>query len=252
MEKIMEIFDSYITSSKIIYRGLHDAVTPENSIAAINKAIEKGYALELDLRMLTDGTIVVFHDERLGRMTKTDGFLSNCSYDDIKNLTLLKSKEHIPTLAEVIKVIDGRVPVIFDIRNIDMIGVEKNVWKILKPYKGEYAIQSVNPYTLEWFKCNAPAVKRGQLASFFKGEKGKELSWINRFKLKRLMLCNRISEPNFISYDADNLPNRFVKKFSHLPILAWKVSNAETLDRVKSCSTNIVYDGIDPETINII
>ena len=247
----MEILDSYITSSKIIYRGLHDNVTPENSIAAIQKAIDKGYALELDLRMLTDGTIVVFHDERLGRMTKTDGFLSNCSYDDIKGLTLLKSDEHIPTLVEALKVIDAKVPVIFDIRNIDMIGIEKNVWKILKGYKGEYAIQSVNPYTLEWFKCNAPAVRRGQLASFFKGEKGKDLSFINRFKLKRLMLCNRVSEPNFISYDADDIPNRYIKKFAHLPILAWKVADAETLDRVKSYTSNVVFDGIDPETINI-
>ncbi|MBQ9790917.1 MAG: glycerophosphodiester phosphodiesterase [Clostridia bacterium] len=247
----MDIFDSYIANGTIIYRGLHDNISPENSIGAIKKAIAKGYALELDLRMLTDGTIVVFHDERLGRMTKTDGFLSNCSYDDIKGLTLLKSDEHIPTLAEVLKVIDGQVPVIFDIKNIDMIGVEKNVWKALKPYKGEYAIQSVNPYTLEWFKCNAPAVKRGQLASFFKGEKGKDLSFRNKFRLKRLMLCAKVSEPNFISYDADNLPNRFVKKFAHLPILAWKVSDAETLDRVKGCTSNIIYDGIDPETINI-
>lgn len=248
----MEIIDSFITTHKIIYRGLHDNISPENSISAIKKTIEKGYALELDLRMLTDGTIVVFHDERLGRMTKADGFLSNCSYDDIKGLTLEKSNEHIPTLNEVLKVIDGQVPVIFDIRNIDMIGIEKNVWKILKGYKGEYAIQSVNPYTLEWFKCNAPAVRRGQLASFFKGEKGQELSWINKFRLKRLMLCAKVSEPNFISYDADNLPNRFVKKFSHLPILAWKVSDPETLDRVRTCSTNIVYDGIDPDTIGLI
>ena len=202
--------------------------------------------------MLTDGTIVVFHDERLGRMTKTDGFLSNSTYEDIKDLYLLKSNEHIPTLVEVLKVIDGQVPVIFDIRNIDMIGIEKNVWKILKTYKGEYAIQSVNPYTLEWFKCNAPAVRRGQLASFFKGEKGQELSFWNKFKLKRLKLCAKVSEPNFISYDADDLPNRFVKKYAHLPILAWKVSDAETLDRVRTCSNNVVYDGIDPETINIL
>ena len=246
----MNIFDSYITDSTIIYRGLHDNVSPENSISAVKKAIAKGYALELDLRMLTDGTIVVFHDERLGRMTKVDGFLSNSTYDDIKDLCLLKSNEHIPTLQEILDVIDGKVPVIFDIRNIDMIGVEKNVWKILKPYKGEYAIQSVNPYTLEWFKCNAPAVRRGQLASFFKGEKGQELSWKNRFQLKRLMLCAKVSEPNFISYDACDLPNRYIKKYSHLPILAWKVQDAETLDRVKGCTNNIVFDGVDPATLS--
>ena len=196
----MEVFDSYIKNSVIIYRGLHDNVSPENSLSAIKKAVDKGYALELDLRMLTDGTIVVFHDEKLGRMTKTDGFLSNSTYDDIKDLTLLKSHEHIPTLQEALEVINCSVPVIFDIRNIDMIGIEKNVWKILKNYKGEYAIQSVNPYTLEWFKCNAPAVRRGQLASYFKGEKGQGLSWKHKFMLKRLMYCNKVSEPNFISY----------------------------------------------------
>jgi len=248
----MNIFDSFITNTKIVYRGLHDNISPENSLSAIKKAMDKGFTIELDLRMLTDGTIVVFHDERLGRMTKTDGFLSNSSYEDIKDLNLLKSNEHIPTLTEVLKLVNGTVPLIFDIRNIDMIGIEKNVWKILKPYKGEYAIQSVNPYTLEWFKCNAPAVKRGQLASFFKGEKGANLSWSNRFKLKRLSLCNKVSEPNFISYDADDLPNRFIKRFPGLPILAWKVSDSETIDRVKNCTNNIVYDGVDPETIDLL
>ena len=247
----MNIFDTYIANSTIVYRGLHDNITPENSLPAIEKAVEKNFTVELDLRMLTDGTIVVFHDERLGRMTKTDGFLSNSSYNDIKDLKLLKSNEHIPTLQEALKVIDSKVPVIFDIRNIDMIGVEKNVWKILKSYKGEYAIQSINPYTLEWFKCNAPAVKRGQISSFFTGEKGTGLSFWNKHKLKRLKLCAKVSEPNFISYDADNLPNRFVKRFSNIPLIAYRVKDAETYDRVKNISTNIVYDGFDPATIDI-
>ena len=65
---------------------------PENSLSAFRNAALEGYAIELDVRPLADGTIVVFHDEALGRMTGADGFISNYTYDDIKDLRLLKTK----------------------------------------------------------------------------------------------------------------------------------------------------------------
>ena len=87
---------------------------------------------------------------------------------DIEKLSLLKTKERIPTLAEALEVIAGKVPVLVEIKNYGKVGpFEKAVWKELVRYNGEYAIIAFNPYTLEWFKNNAPKVKRGQIASFF-------------------------------------------------------------------------------------
>ncbi len=245
----MNIHDTWICKTFIAHRGLHDDERPENSLAAFQNAIDKGYAIELDVREIADGTIVVFHDDTLGRMTGADGFINNYTYDDIKDLTLASSKEHIPTFEETLALINGQVPVLVEIKNYGKVGFEKNVWKILSKYKGEYAVQSFNPYSLEWFKLNAPHVTRGQLACFFKSDNTKDynVGFFKRFVLKRMLLNKRVSEPHFISYQVEDVPNRYVKKYKDLPLLVWAVRNEETYNRVKKYVDNIIFDGFIPQ-----
>lgn len=238
----MDIFESWITKTPIANRGLYNDEIPENSIGAINKAIEKGYGVCVDVRALADGTVIVFHDATLGRLTQTDGFINNCTYSDIEDLSLGKTKEKIPTLKQVLDTIDGRVPLMVDIRNMDKVSFEKNVWKVLQPYKGEYAVVSANPYSLEWFKLNAPSVKRGQVSSFYRNS---DLPFSVKFAYKRMNLNKDVSEPNFIIYKADDLPNRFVKKFKDMPLLAYRVTNKETYDKVKKIVNNVVFEGFE-------
>lgn len=240
----MNIFETWIVKQPIAHRGLHNEEFPELSLGSFKNAIDKGFAIEIDVRNLKDGTVVVFHDDKLGRMTGADGYISQMTYDEIKDLRLGKSNEHIPTLEETLKYVDGRTPILIEIKNMNKVGFEKDVWKVLSKYKGEYAIQSFNPYSLEWFKLNAPFVKRGQLASFFKNE---DLNFFKKYALKRMLLNKKISEPNFISYQTDNLPNRWVKKQSNLPILAWVVRDDEEQDRVKHYADNIIFENYTPK-----
>lgn len=241
----MNIFDSWIVKTPIAHRGLHDKNTPELSLAAFEKAINAGFAIEIDVRSLKDGTIVCFHDETLGRMTGHDGFIVNCNFSDIAELKLLKSDEHIPTLKEALKFINGRVPVLIDIKNMQKIDFEKNIWKELKGYKGEYAVQSFNPYTLEWFKLNAPQVKRGQISSYFKGDN--TLPFLQRLALRRMSFNKKVSEPNFINYALENLPNRYVNKCKKqgLPVVCYCVKDEESLQRAKKYADNFVFDNIE-------
>lgn len=243
----MNIFDSWLCTKYIAHRGVHNEQLPENSIGAFKKAIEMGYAIELDVRPLADGTIVVFHDEALGRMTGADGFITNYTYEDIKDLRLLKTNEKIPTLEDALKAINGKTPILIEIKNNGKVGFEKNIWKILSSYKGEYAVQSFNPYTLEWFKINAPHVKRGQLSSFFKGNDS--IGFAKKFALKRMLLNKKISEPNFIAYQIENLPNRYVKKYSDLPLLAWCIRSEESFLKAKKIADNVIFEGFIPEEI---
>jgi len=241
----MNIFETWIATKPIAHRGLHNENVPENSIAAFEAAIAANYAIELDVRALRDGTIIVFHDESLGRMTGKDGYLANLSYEDIKDIRLAHSREKIPTLNEVLECVAGRTPILIEIKNMGKVGdVEKAVYKVLKNYKGEFAIESFNPYSLEWFKINAPHVKRGQISSFMKNNS--EIGFWKRFMLKRMMFNKKVSEPNFISYQCENLPNRFVKKYKHLPLIAWCVRTDEELERVKKISDNIIFENISP------
>ena len=239
----MNIFDSWIVKMPIAHRGLHNDELPENSLAAFENAIKNKYAIELDLRITSDGHVVVFHDDNLGRMTGSSGYVNKTTLEEIKKLRLLNTAEKIPTFKEVLDLVSGRTPLLIEIKNMNKVGIEKNVWNILAKYDGEYAIQSFNPYTLEWFKNHAPHVKRGQLSSYFKNV---DIGIIKKIALKKLWM-NKISDPNFISYNIDDLPNRWVKKYRELPLLAWCVRTIEQKEKAFKIADNIIFEDIDPE-----
>ena len=63
---------SFLKGRLIAHRGCHDIEknVPENSMLAFDKAVENNYIIELDVHILKDGNIVVFHDDNLKRMKK--------------------------------------------------------------------------------------------------------------------------------------------------------------------------------------
>ena len=219
----MDIKKSWLFSRPIAHRGLHGIDAPENSLAAFGKAIEAGFPIEIDVRPIDDGTVVVFHDDKLTRMTDLDGYVCNMTKSDLEKVRLRNSDERIPTFKEVLEFVDGRTPLLIEIKNDSTVGqLERDTLELLSSYKGEYAVQSFNPYSMEFFKKNAPQIPRGQLSCFFDK---KDLGFFKRFVLKRLKM-NKVSSPDFISYNHANLPNKYVTK-TKLPTLAWTVrSNA--------------------------
>ncbi len=85
----------------IAHRGLHGPLISENSLPAFGKAIEEGFAFELDVHLTKDDKLVVIHDGDLYRMTGVDGVVEDCLYEDIEKLRL-PNGETIPTLQEVL------------------------------------------------------------------------------------------------------------------------------------------------------
>ena len=241
----MDLFKTWLVEYPIAHRGLHTDEMPENSLGAFQNAIDNGYPIELDVHLTCDGTVVVFHDDSLARVTNKDGYVKKLTKDTLKDYSVFGTKYTIPTFKEVLDLVDGQVPILIEVKNTGKVGeLESALLKILKDYTGEYAIQSFNPYVLEWFKKNAPQIARGQLAGYFKGEK---LSFIKKFALKRMLLNKKISCPDFISYDARNVPNRFVNKYKNLPLLVWCVrSQDEYLKKVKYCD-NIIFENFEPK-----
>ncbi len=245
MEMNMDLFNSWLVNKYIAHRGLHNETFAENSIGAFKNAIENNYAIELDVQQIADGTVVVFHDATLQRVTGQDGYLKNiASEKDLCKYFLEGTKEHIPTFKEVLKVIGGATPILIEIKNTGKVGeLEDKVIELLRNYKGEFAIESFNPYVLSYFKTHAPEFVRGQLSCYFRGEK---LSFIKKYLLKRLAL-NRVAEPNFIAYNVDDLPNRYVSKYKNLPLIGWTVRSQEQyLDVVKHCD-NVIFEDFIPK-----
>ena len=243
----MDLFNSWLVNKPIAHRGLHNKEIPENSLTALQNAIDHDYAIEFDLHPLEDGTPVLFHDETLKRMTGEDGYIKKVKdTKELKKLRLLGTEEKIPTLKEALKLVNGQVPLLIEIKDYNINGeFESAIWEVLKDYTGEYAIMSFNPYSVKWFRVNQPNVIRGQLSCFFKDEKS--IGRVLKFALKRMLLNKKVSQPHFIAYKYDEIPNKYIKKFKHLPLLAWPVPSQQDYMRVAKHCDNIIFEYFDPK-----
>ena len=99
------------------HRGLHDsdAGIPENSMPAFERAVRHGYGIELDVRMTRDGYLVIMHDDSLLRMCGLDRRVSQMTLKELQPLYLLHTDEKIPLFSDVLKLVDGRVPLLVEI-----------------------------------------------------------------------------------------------------------------------------------------
>ena len=240
----MDIKKSGLFTHPIAHRGLHDSTTPENSLLAYQKAIDAGYAIEIDVRPIDDGTVVVFHDDNLKRLCGIDKEIARCTFTEIRELYLKHTHERIPLLSEVLALINGKVPLLIELKYDQPAGkLEAATLEVLRKYKGKYALQSFSPLALRWLKKNAPDVPRGQLASNFKDYK--DIAAIVKPALKNLWL-SPLSRPDFISYDIRALPNKRVEKLraSGTPVLGWTVSKiSESQEALKHCD-NLICEEI--------
>ncbi len=233
------------------HRGLHNDFLPENSIGAITAAIERNYAVEIDVHLSKDKVLMVFHDHNLKRMTGKDRIIEKCTYSQLRELKLGSSEETIPTLREVLDLVDDKVPVIIETKTEGRAGeLEENLYEMLKSYKGRVAVQSFSPYSIGWFYRNAPEIIRGQLSYCF-SVGAEHINVVIRFLLKHLM-SNIICRPNFISYEKNSIGNAVIKrmKMFKIPIIAWTITSHDEYENVKPIATSIIFEKFVPGKMN--
>lgn len=81
----------------------------ENTLASVQKALDLGVdMIEIDVFKIESGEIVVFHDETVERLANSGGKIEEYNIFDLKKLTL-DGGHKIPTLQDVLKLIDNRV-----------------------------------------------------------------------------------------------------------------------------------------------
>ena len=247
-EAISEDKISWIKETPIAHRGLHTKDIPENSLSAFENALKNNYAIELDVQFTKDKEVVVFHDENLKRITNDTRNIEDVTYDELKNLRLGNTNEIIPTLEEVLELVDSKVAILIEIKDCkDYIELSEKTYEILKGYEGNYAIQSFNPFILEWYKNNASEVVRGQLSGTFT-EGSESLNSFEKFALKN-MLLNFKSKPNYIGYDLEGIPKSKLESLRKkgVPIIVWTVKNKEDMEKAYKYSDNITFENFLPK-----
>lgn len=176
------------------HRGLYekDQSIRENSVEAFQKAINHEVGIELDVQLSKDQKVVVFHDDDLKRL-----FGINQLICDIDSLEL--SKMGIPLFQDILSLVDGRVPLIVEIKpgSQDKL-LSAKVVELLQEYQGEYSIESFDPRIVYEVKKLDSSITRGQL-----------LMPIQKYKtiqtgvLLNSLLYNFLTRPDFIAVEMD-------------------------------------------------
>lgn len=232
------------------HRGLHDNASeaPENSMAAFLKAVEAGFGMELDVHVSKDGIPVIFHDFKLERICGVPGCVEDYTYEELQQFTLCNSGERIPSFAELLAMVRGRVPLIVEIKS-ESVKVAPSCEKIdalLRAYQGAYCIESFNPLVLWWFRFHHGSVVRGQLSSNFRKDGG--YTHVMYFFMTHLLL-NFLTKPDFIAYNHKFYKEpgrRICKKLYRCPAAAWTIQSQKDLEAMRGDFDVFIFDSFRP------
>lgn len=130
----------------IAHRGYHD-IWPENSILAFKKALMKNMAIEVDIRKTVDNEIICIHDRYLKRLLGIKGRVSKKTYSEIKNEYILNSNEKVPTLKEVLDLINGKITILIEVKDFMDYMYEKKLIEIMNGYNGKFYFHTKNILT---------------------------------------------------------------------------------------------------------
>lgn len=226
--------DSSLRGWLYAHRGLHDGNVkiPENSMAAFRLAVEKGYGMELDVQLTRDRQLVVHHDGSLKRVCGVDKLIRELDYAE---LPPLPDGSAIPLLSDVLAMVDGRAPIIVEVKHHGSPWANAEAaWALLKDYQGPFCMESFNPVAMKYFRQNAPHIVRGQLAYGGRWDPD-DLDYPSYFALKNL-LVNVVSRPHFIAYSAaaDHTLSMWLMKHLFKPYLAgWTIRSQSVLDEAR-------------------
>lgn len=233
------------------HRGLHGPGAPENSREAFRRAADRGFGVELDVHLLADGSLAVMHDSALRRTTGDAGEIEDLTTAQLAEHTLLGSSETIPTLDEVLAILENRSPLIVELKTRGNNGAAlcAAVCRKLDAWQGVWCIESFDPRVVYWLRRNRPDVVRGQLSCDFIRERA-GLALPTAFVLTHLM-SNLLTRPDFVAYqfsDRHGLANRVCRNLWHVKGASWTLRTKADLDTARAEGLWPIFEGFDPKT----
>jgi glycerophosphoryl diester phosphodiesterase len=239
----------------IAHRGLHDGAQGrlENTAAAFEAAIAKGYGIECDVRPAACGTPMVFHDAALERLIDSRDAVRAHDATALKRFQFRDGCSHMLELSELLELVGGREPVLAEI---------KSEWEAPDPkflmaiataaaaYRGPVALMSFDPAVMAALKELAPEVPRGMVSGLYEGEGW----WRDKLGAERAyrlshFLESRAAAPDFYAYDVKALPTpvtRFVREVLGAPFFTWTVRSEEDRKVAARWADAAIFEGYEP------
>jgi len=104
---------------------------PENTLSSFAKAIECDVdMIEFDVRQCASGELIVFHDAKVDYLTNGHGYISEKTFDELRQLKVL-GNEVIPTLSDVFDFVDRRVKLYIELKSP---GIVQDILEIIEYY----------------------------------------------------------------------------------------------------------------------
>ncbi len=240
---------SQLRGWKYAHRGLHDSTRPENSMAAFRAAVEQGYGMELDIHLLKDGSLAVIHDSLLARTTGQEGRVEDLTRQDLTRYFLEGSDQTIPTFQELLDLVDGRVPLVVELKCVDnnYAALTETACRVLDNYQGLFCLESFDPRCIQWLKKYRPELVRGQLA-----ENSFKMPWKTPWILKLLLtnhMGNFLSRPDFVAYrfsHRKNLSTFLVRKLWKVQGVSWTLQSPEEFDTAVAEGWIPIFENFTP------
>ncbi len=219
-----------LVARPIAHRGLHACGGDgpvENSLSAALAAVGRGFAIECDVRLSRDGEAMVFHDDRLARLTGAPGVLADHDAATLGTLRLARTADRIPTLTAFLAAVDGRVPVFIEMKGVgdtarDALLAER-VLVVIGGAATLLALESFDPFLVD--RCAAAPCPVGLVGP---GEDGPPPRRVD-----------------FVSWSIDDLPPT---GHPGLPLTAWTVRTREQETLARANGAQIVFEGFAPSS----
>ncbi|MBD2845049.1 glycerophosphodiester phosphodiesterase [Paenibacillus sp. IB182496] len=184
----LAFFLSYAINDSLIYvkwdvlvaahRGdkLH---APENSMSAIQSAIDKGAdAIEIDVQLSKDGVVVLNHDNTLSRVAGVPQRVDELTFEELQRLDIGQlfeeyAGERIPALAEVLPAVKDQARLIIEIKPYgpgdELAG---KVVELINAFEmaDQCYIQSFDSQILREVRLRDPDIKVGQILFLAAGD----------------------------------------------------------------------------------
>lgn len=239
----------------------------ENSLDSIKASINKNIPFEIDIVNTKDNVPIIYHDFTI-TINGVTYIINELTFDELREYT--KSSVYICSLEECIKTTNGKVPMILDFKETSLFGLNeyrKNIINLLANYRGDYAIQSFNPFFVRTVGKRLPNALRGQLIC-----RGKTL--IDTFAVKhpkfssstyeKLMstICY-IAHADYIGLEVskskkwkskiekyifdrtDEVQNAFIELTSRVtkkPVIGWTLTDLKELEYAPEVFDNYIFE----------
>lgn len=253
----MTTLDAFLRPSA--HRGLHDAQAGiiENTWPAFEAAIANGHGIECDVQRTRDDQSIVFHDATLARLTDRTDHIHTLTADALTAVPYKNSPETILTLDTMLRRIDGRVPVLVEIKH-DW-SPPRATWiaalcNTVSNAKGPIALMSFDPDIMAMIKATHPQILRGLVSGIYR-KPDRAPWWPETIDERRAQDLTNLSaidtvQPDFIAYHVEDLRHDAAIRARQqlaLPVLTWTVCNQQHWALCHAYADGAIFEGPVPQ-----